>query len=116
MFVAFPTIGPVESHPFTIASIPEASESGKEGEFELMWIVRVRDGFTRRLKEHILMKNHRQVELGTEGPLKLQLPIFMDGPYGAPPDISRFETCVFFGGEFMALVDTCSILVAYYSA
>ncbi|KAI0818570.1 hypothetical protein BC629DRAFT_1435461 [Irpex lacteus] len=106
MFLAFPTIGPIESHPFTIASVAEASESVdlatekpvKKNEFELMWIVRVRDGFTKRLKEHILMKNQRQIELGTEGPLKMQLPIFMDGPYGAPPDISRFETCVFFGG------------------
>ena len=102
MFVAFPTIGPIESHPFTIASVCEPIEGDPTGrERELRWIVRVRNGFTRRLKEHILMKNHRQVELGTEGPLKLQLPIFMDGPYGAPPDISRFETCVFFGGESM---------------
>ncbi|KAI0763877.1 hypothetical protein BC629DRAFT_1596825 [Irpex lacteus] len=106
MFLAFPTIGPIESHPVTMASVAEAPESVafstenqvKKNEFELTWIVRVRDGFTKRLKEHILMKNQRQIELGTEGPLTMQLPIFMDGPYGAPPDISRFETCVFFGG------------------
>ncbi len=111
MFLAFPTIGPIESHPFTMASVAEAPQSVafstenqvKKNEFELTWIVRVRDGFTKRLKEHILMKNQRQIELGTEGSLTMQLPIFMDGPYGAPPDISRFETCVFFGGEYQRL-------------
>ncbi|KAI0695921.1 hypothetical protein BC835DRAFT_921881 [Cytidiella melzeri] len=111
MFLAFPTIGPIESHPFTIANVAEISAPAvtsaslptekkvKENEFELMWIVRARTGFTRRLKEHILLKNKHKIEMGvTDVPLTCQLPIFMDGPYGAPPDITRFETCVFVAG------------------
>lgn len=93
MFLAFPTIGPLESHPFTIASIAEpipedsVKEGEKGGERELMWIVRTRDGFTRRLRDKAQDK---------DGVLKV--PIFMDGPYGAPPDITGFTTCVFIAG------------------
>jgi ferric-chelate reductase len=106
MYLAFPTIGPIESHPFTIANIAEpltlTTEKGtKANEFELVWVVRARDGFTRRLKEQILTKNKHKISMGvTDVPLTCELPIFMDGPYGAPPDITRFETCVFMAGEY----------------
>ena len=88
MFVAFPTIGPIESHPFTIASVCEPIEGDATGrERELRWIVRVRDGFTRRLKEQVAMKKGA-----------CDIPIFMDGPYGSPPNITGFDTCVFVAG------------------
>ncbi|KAF7789296.1 hypothetical protein EIP86_000240 [Pleurotus ostreatoroseus] len=83
MFLAFPTLGPVESHPFTIATIPE----GEGKEMEMVYIVRARDGFTKRLREHIVDKDGL-----------CRAPVFMDGPYGAPPDITVFDTCVFFAG------------------
>ena len=83
MFLAFPTLGPVESHPFTIGTIPE----GERKESEMVFIVRTRDGLTKRLREHIVDKDGI-----------CRVPIFMDGPYGAPPDISGFDTCVFFAG------------------
>lgn len=83
MFLAFPTLGPVESHPFTIGTIPE----GERKESEMVFIVRTRAGFTKRLREHIGDKDGI-----------CRAPIFMDGPYGAPPDISGFDTCVFFAG------------------
>lgn len=96
MFIAFPTIGPIESHPFTIASIAEdipaadvrPGETGDER--ELMWIVRTRNGFTKRLRDKAQ---------STDGGV-LQAPIFLDGPYGAPPDITGFTTCqcVFIAG------------------
>lgn len=110
MFVAFPTIGPIESHPFTIASIPEVGEQkGSENEYELVWIIRARSGFTRRLKEHVLMKNKNAIEMGVDnGPWSCKLPVFMDGPYGAPQDLSRFETCVFIAGE---LLDGCWVVL-----
>lgn len=76
MFIAFPTIGPIES--FTIASIAEdiptadvrPGETGDER--ELMWIVRTRNGFTKRLRDKAQSTNG--------GVLKT--PIFLDGPYG----------------------------------
>ncbi|THG97143.1 hypothetical protein EW026_g4808 [Hermanssonia centrifuga] len=82
-FLAFPTLGPIESHPFTIANIPEGEQKVKE----IVWIIRARGGFTKRLKEHILEK---------KGACKA--PVFLDGPYGAPPDITPFDTCIFFAG------------------
>lgn len=118
MFLAFPTIGPIESHPFTIASIaaPEIEQQStsseqkgsetttkRDNEFELVWIVRVRSGFTRRLKQHIMLKNRRQVDSGVHTGLTCTLPIFLDGPYGAPHDIRAFETCVFVSGTSDAL-------------
>lgn len=93
MFLAFPTLGPVESHPFTIGTIPE----GEGKEMEMVYIVRAREGFTKRLREHIGDKDICRV------------PVFMDGPYGSPPDITAFDTCVFFAGMwpvFVILSDT----------
>lgn len=98
MFVAFPTLGPLESHPFTIASVCEPLDDGKEGEREFVWIVRTRKGFTRRLREHVLNKDGA-----------CEIPIFMDGPYGAPPDITPFETCVFVAGAYAVLSDICAL-------
>lgn len=86
MFLAFPTLGPVESHPFTIANLQEGDEKAKE----LVWVIRARDGLTKRLKDHAMAKNGR-----------VTAPVFMDGPYGAPPDITAFSTCVFIAGEFV---------------
>lgn len=83
MFLAFPTVGPIESHPFTISNIPAADEKSKK----LIWIVRARDGFTKRLREYAELKGGQATA-----------PVFMDGPYGAPADITPFSTCVFIAG------------------
>ena len=89
LFLAFPTIGPIESHPFTIANMYEPTEDDtKSKEAEIMWIVRVRGGLTHRLKEQVVRKKGA-----------CDLPIFMDGPYGAPADITGFDTCVFIAGR-----------------
>ena len=92
MFLALPSLGPVESHPFTIATIANddcstntASKRGKE----MVWIIRARDGFTKRMRDHII---------GLGG--QCQLPVFMHGPYGAPQSITSFSTCIFIAGEY----------------
>ena len=112
MFLAFPTIGPIESHPFTITGLPKPVSVAKEGatdetstELEMVWIVRARRGLTARLKEYILLKNRSKTGDGAEWnpnvTLTASLPVFMDGPYGAPADIRPFETCVFIAGTFL---------------
>ncbi|KAJ3540668.1 hypothetical protein NM688_g6196 [Phlebia brevispora] len=83
MFLAFPTLGPIESHPFTIATLPDADGKQKE----MVWIVRARDGFTKRLRDHLVDKDGA-----------CRAPVFLDGPYGTPPDITPFDTCVFIAG------------------
>ncbi|KAI0701818.1 ferric reductase NAD binding domain-containing protein [Cytidiella melzeri] len=93
MFLAMPTLGPIESHPFTISTIADddhaadtASNKEHKGK-EMVWIIRTRDGFTRRMKEYVI---------GMDG--KCQVPVFMHGPYGAPTDITPYNTCVFIAG------------------
>ena len=84
-FLAFPTINPTQSHPFTVATIPDDNKETKES--ELVFIIRVRQGFTKWLRDHV----HSD---GT-----CQLPVFLDGPYGAPPDITPYNTCIFLAGK-----------------
>ena len=96
MFLAFPTLGPVESHPFTIANLPEGDEKSKK----LVWIIRARDGFTKRLKDYALAKNGMATA-----------PVFMDGPYGAPQDITPYSTCVFIAGASFLAVGVPRLLI-----
>ncbi|KAI0347145.1 hypothetical protein BDW22DRAFT_1425211 [Trametopsis cervina] len=87
MFLAFPSVGPAESHPFTIATVPNDDSSSAESGKEMVWVIRARDGFTRRIKEYALERNG-----------SCKVPVFMHGPYGAPPDITPYSTCVFIAG------------------
>lgn len=90
VFLAFPTVSgfPLESHPFTIVSIP-GSSSGENQTNELTFILRCRDGVTKRLRDRA-----EQHEDGIS-----RVPVFVGGPYGAPPMIASYETCVLIAGE-----------------
>lgn len=98
MYLALPTLGPVESHPFTIATV--ASDDVQEDEVgkEMVWIIRARDGFTKRVKEYVMANSG-----------STQVPVFMHGPYGAPPDITPYSTCVFIAGEILFPSILCSL-------
>lgn len=85
MFLALPTLGPIESHPFTIATISD--DEGNTSKKEMMFVIRARDGFTRRVKEYAMLQGG-----------SCRLPVFMHGPYGAAPDITPYSTCVFIAG------------------
>ena len=87
MYLALPTLGPIESHPFTIATL--CNDEDQKGAKEMVYIIRARDGFTRRIRDFLV---------GHGG--NCRLPIFMHGPYGAPPDITPFSTCVFVAGAY----------------
>lgn len=82
-FLAFPTMGLIESHPMTIANIPE--NEGKDQ--DMVWIVRTREGLTRRLKNWL----EKQGGVG-------EIPLMLDGPYGAPDDLTPYNTCIFLAG------------------
>ncbi|KAH7904528.1 hypothetical protein BJ138DRAFT_1130916, partial [Hygrophoropsis aurantiaca] len=86
---------PFEAHPFTIASIDSSSpvsgkletkddsnapESGASFWKELVFIINVRKGFTKRLGE--IAANNGKVK------------VFVDGPYGFPPNLSSYDTSV----------------------
>nr|VWP00534.1 Pre-mRNA-splicing ATP-dependent RNA helicase PRP28 (EC [Ganoderma boninense] len=87
-YVVLPTISdiPSEAHPFTIASIPEQSSLDESGERDVVFLIRARGGFTGRLSEHATSNGVCRV------------PAFIDGPYGCPPDLTRFSTCILIAG------------------
>ncbi|KAI9056559.1 hypothetical protein FKP32DRAFT_1585671 [Trametes sanguinea] len=88
-YVVLPTVSdlPTEAHPFTIASIPTALD-GTDGpaEKDVVFLIRGRRGFTGRLREHAERSGFTRV------------PAFVDGPYGCPPDLSRYSTCILVAG------------------
>lgn len=89
-YVILPSVSnlPTEAHPFTIANIPHGLD-GTEGSEEknVTFIIRGRTGFTKRLREHASMK-------GAPG----SVPAFIDGPYGSPPNLKTFSTCILIAG------------------
>lgn len=82
-YVILPTISnlPFEAHPFTIASIPE---DGKKS--DVVFLIRGRSGFTHLLRRHA-SKDHGS-----------RVPAFLDGPYGCPPDLTTYSTCILVAG------------------
>lgn len=88
-YVILPTIStlPTEAHPFSIASIPNSLDgSALPNDKEVVFLIRGRSGFTKRLRDHAT-----QHGVGT-------VPALVDGPYGCPPDLRPFSTCILIAG------------------
>ncbi|KAF7433186.1 hypothetical protein PC9H_005135 [Pleurotus ostreatus] len=85
-YLIFPTVSklPSEAHPFTIASIPTTIEGTNER--ELVFLIRGQGGFTRRLQQHVTSSSSEPV------------PVYIDGPYGNPPNLHVFSTCILIAG------------------
>lgn len=83
IYLRLPKIGILESHPFTISSIPAKSSSSVSNDVRL--IVRAHSGFTRRLHRRALPSLRSDSVVMTA---------FVAGPFGAPPAWSSFETLV----------------------
>jgi ferric-chelate reductase len=89
VFLQFPSISPLQSHPFTIASSP-SSESG-----ELSFVVRSRAGFSSRLynrAKSLLPTTSRPAQERT-------FTVILDGPYGRPPNFLQYDTLVLIAGS-----------------
>lgn len=95
---------PFEAHPFTIASydsstdaapLPSSTSSSEEkldvkgNDYwkEVVFLVNVRGGFTRRLAD----------TAARHGTIKA----YLDGPYGLSPDLNRFDTSIFIAGNLL---------------
>lgn len=76
-----PTLGPFESHPFTISNIPETR---KDGLNRVELIIRARSGFTRRLYRHAASSQATSVTMTA----------FLTGPLGNVPAWNTYETLV----------------------
>lgn len=86
-YILSPSISrlPFEAHPFTIASVCTEGVGGKDsGQRDLVFIIRARSGFTKKLLE---ASERRQ-----------SIPVAIDGPYGAPPRLSHYSTCILLAG------------------
>jgi ferric-chelate reductase len=91
---------PPEAHPFTIATVDyedesesnttenENSEDKGPSKSELVFFINVRSGFTKRL-----------AGLTSLNAKKMNMIVLVDGPYGSPPDLRVYDTCVLIAGE-----------------
>ena len=73
-----PTLGPLESHPFTIANIPDVDR--KDGYRKLQLIIRARSGFTRKMFRRAITSP--------------MVRAFLTGPFGNLPTWNTHETLV----------------------
>ncbi|KIJ06187.1 hypothetical protein PAXINDRAFT_92374 [Paxillus involutus ATCC 200175] len=98
-YIIMPSVStlPFEAHPFSISSIDsplfqrhgdDNSENGEEPTAaywkELVFLVNVRSGFTKRLKE-VAARNET-------------IKVLLDGPYGSSPDLGAYDTSVLIAG------------------
>ncbi|KAG2346395.1 hypothetical protein BDR05DRAFT_878235 [Suillus weaverae] len=100
-YLIMPTVStlPFEAHPFTIASFDSSllstasAEDQSSGEIlgssapfwkELVFLINVQGGFTKKLKEVATKKE--------------TVKVFVDGPYGPSPDLGSYDTSVLVAG------------------
>lgn len=81
VYLTFPGISasPFEAHPFTIATIDNEPSNSN-----LKFFIRVRNGATKRLFNH--------VETG------VQVKVLLDGPYSSPPLLVGYDTVLLIAG------------------
>jgi NAD(P)H-flavin reductase len=102
VLLTMPTVSamPYEAHPFTICNIPRntsleeklhGSKMSAKGENDLVFLIKVRNGFTKRL--------HDSVEQLRDVDGKAAFPVHIDGPYGSPPDVNVYEHVILIAGE-----------------
>jgi ferric-chelate reductase len=82
-YITVPSVSkfPLEAHPFTISNTSDL----KSDINALAFLIRQRGGFTKRLVEKA------RFPFETVG-------VFIDGPYGSPPDPTQFTTCILIAG------------------
>jgi len=83
VFLSFPTMSPFQSHPFTIASIPNSRK-------ELTFVVRAKAGFSRRIHKRAVSLLPTTAEPAKEK----SFAVLIDGPYGCPPNLVQYDTLV----------------------
>lgn len=87
VFLTLPGVSalPLESHPFTIASIREPTPEGHKNQ-PLVFIIRAMNGFTRHLYDYAVSNPGKPAA------------VLVDGPYGRPPSVNTFSSVVLLAG------------------
>jgi ferric-chelate reductase len=103
VFLILPGVStvPFESHPFTIANIPDRDANGRSKPTDLVFYIRAMDGFTRKLHDYAALHNGQTVVA------------LADGPYGRPPPVNTFSTVVLIAGEDDSMLKHKMILTRY---
>jgi FAD-binding domain/Ferric reductase NAD binding domain/Ferric reductase like transmembrane component len=89
VFLSFPSISPLQSHPFTIASSPLSRSP------ELVFIVRAHAGFSNRLYKRASSLLPTTAQTAQE----MLFSVILDGPYGCPPNFLQYDTLVLIAGS-----------------
>lgn len=82
VLLSIPKCGLVQSHPFTIASVPSKHD------LTLKFVIRAKQGFTRRLLD-------KAIELSASGQTVMA---YVNGPYGNPISFAQFERVYLLAG------------------
>lgn len=88
---------PWEAHPFTASTIPKHPGSGTESG-ELTFIVRVRDGFTKRMKKQV-DKERKAQGLGVDEECKIEVKAAVEGPYGHVRKMDMYDGVLVVAGN-----------------
>lgn len=88
---------PWEAHPFTATTIPGEADMGL-GVGELTFIVRVRDGATKRMKDAV-DKERKAQGLGIDEECSIVVPGAVEGPYGEMRRMDMYDGVIIVAGE-----------------
>ncbi|KAM0712284.1 hypothetical protein Q7P37_011378 [Cladosporium fusiforme] len=81
VYISIPTLRPLELHPFTISNTP--APEGASGR-KMSLLIKAHHGFSRSLQK-AAAKDH---------PNERKRRVFLNGPWGMPPDLLHYETVV----------------------
>jgi len=91
IFITCPSIVPLQSHPFTIASLP------RDGKMEL--IVQSKKGGTRRFFNHSRQHSTALPLSSVDVSMASGKSVAIEGPYGRMRPLSQFDSVVFLAGS-----------------
>lgn len=90
---------PWEAHPFTAATVPLRNPHGEDKETgELTFIVRVRDGFTKRMKNRV-DKERKALGLAVDEECKIEVKAAVEGPYGQVRKLDLYDGVLIVAGK-----------------
>ncbi|KAL4898752.1 metalloreductase [Aspergillus ambiguus] len=89
VFLTCHSVVPLQSHPFTIASIPDDNK--------MEFLVRAEKGGTRRFFRYA-SKSHNILGSTDASPVQKSRTVFIDGPYGTIRPLQQFDSVVLIAG------------------
>ena len=91
VFITCPSIVPLQSHPFTVASLP------RDGKMEL--IVQSKKGGTRRFLTHAKRHSTALPSSNVDVNMASGTSVAIEGPYGRMRPLSQFDSVIFLAGS-----------------